>query len=145
MGWDECKRDFVRVVEVDNERVESLVEAALSRLNRARKSDVKDGVSLIVDDYYEVVKELLIAYMLKLGFRSKNHQCLFTFFYVQNPELEGEAVLMQQMSFFRNRFEYYGEKVPSSFYEKNKGEFERIIKLLLVLVKKNVSNGGIVK
>jgi len=35
-------------------------------LNRARTTKVsKENISLIVDDYYEVIKELLVAYLLK--------------------------------------------------------------------------------
>jgi hypothetical protein len=32
---------------------------------------------------------------------------------------------------------YYGEKVPEEFFINNKENFERIIKLLLDLIKKN--------
>ena len=67
--------------------------------------------------------------------RSKNHQCLISFFHLKNPNHEREAFLISQMSFFRNRLEYYGEKIPTIFYETNKDEFENIIKILLELIK----------
>ncbi len=130
MNWNECEKNFIREVEIDTERIESIKKKALKRLERAR-SPFKDDVSLAVEDYYEVVKELLIAYLLKFGIRSKNHQCLISFFYKNNPELETEANLIQQMSFYRNRLDYYGEDIPVSFYEKNKKEFESIIELLI--------------
>ena len=129
MSWTECEKNFIREVEIDNERIESIKRKALKRLERAREP-FKGDISLAVEDYYEVIKELLVAYMLKFGMRSKNHQCLISFFYKKNPELELEVNLMQQMSFYRNRLDYYGEDIPASFYEKNKEEFEHIIKLL---------------
>jgi len=130
MNWSECEKEFIRRVEVDGQRIEAIKKKALKRLERAR-NPFKEDISLAVEDYYEVVKELLIAYMLKFGMRSKNHQCLISFFYKRNPDMETEANLMQQMSFYRNRLDYYGEDIPKEFYEKNKNEFENIIEILV--------------
>ena len=126
---------FVRKVEVDGERVSSIVKKALQRLARARETRIcNENVSFVVEDYYEVIKELLVAYLLNGGLRSKNHQCLISYFYKMNPGYEVESGLISQMSFFRNRLGYYGEDIPMDFYEKNKGEFEAIIKLILSLI-----------
>jgi len=132
MNWEECKKKFIRNVEIDNERIESIIRKAMQRLERARKTDISlDTISFVVEDYYEVIKELLIAYLLKKGLRSKNHQCLISYFYKENRDYEGEAYLISQMSFFRNRLNYYGEDIPMEFFEKNKNEFERIIELIM--------------
>jgi len=42
---------------------------AMKRLKRARSATETE---FVVEDYYEVIKELLIAYLLKNGLRSKN-------------------------------------------------------------------------
>ena len=133
MNWDLCERDFIRKVEIDKERINSILNKARLRLERAKIS-IKIDVSLTVEDYYEVIKELLTAYLLKNGLRSKNHQCLISYFYKKNPDYEKEAYLISQMSFFRNRLNYYGEDIPKEFYEKNKIEFEHIIKILNKLI-----------
>ena len=136
VNWSLCKRKFIKKVEVDLERVESIKKTALLRLNRARNAKVSsENISLIVDDYYEVIKELLVAYLLKNGLRSKNHQCLISYFIKENPEFERESVLISQMSFFRNRLGYYGESVPVKFYNEKKQGFERIVDILLRLIK----------
>lgn len=136
MPWEQCKKEFIRKVEPDKERVNSIKTKALLRLERARRTEKKpEMISLIFEDYYEVIKELLVAYMLKEGLRSSNHQCLISHFYKKNPEYETEAFLISQMSFFRNRLNYYGESVPIEFYDKNKEEFERIINLILDLIR----------
>ena len=132
MDWNECMRKFIRKVEVDEERMKSITKKAMQRLERARATDVTlENVSFVVEDYYEVIKELLIAYLLKNGLRSKNHQCLISYFYENNPEYERESFLISQMSFFRNRLGYYGEDIPMEFYEKNKDDFEKIIRIIL--------------
>ena len=135
MDWSLCDRNFIKRVEVDKERVGSIVKMALKRLERARSTKViKDNVSFVVEDYYEVIKELLVAFMLKNGFRSKNHQCLISYFY-KEKKLEREAILIAQMSFYRNRLNYYGDSIPLVFHEENKKEFEEIIKILKGIIK----------
>ena len=136
MSWRGCERRFIRNVEVDEESIKSIVKKALQRLKRARKTEIGlETVSFVVEDYYEVIKELLVAYLLKDGLRSKNHQCLISYFYKQNPDYEKESYLISQMSFFRNRLGYYGEDIPVDFYKKNKNEFEKVIGLILKLIK----------
>ena len=142
MSWEECRRDFIRHVEIDKERIKSIKKTALKRLEMTKEIELNkpispDNVSFIIEDYYEVIKELLVSYMLKNGMRSKNHQCLISYFYKENPEYEREAFLISQMSFFRNRLDYYGEKVPMDFYTYNKDDFDEIIRILLEIIEKD--------
>jgi uncharacterized protein (UPF0332 family) len=71
-----------------------------------------------------------VTYLLKNGFKSKNHQCLISYFHKENPKFEREAMLIAQMSYFRNRLDYYGERVPLDFYITNKEDIAKIIELL---------------
>ena len=136
MNWKECEEKFIRKAEVDKKRIESLLEKTRLRLKRARNTELNsETVSLIVEDYYEVIKELLVAFLLKNGLRSNNHQCLISYFYKENPDYEKQAFLISQMSFFRNRLNYYGESIPLEFYGKNKKEFENIIEIIKTLIK----------
>ena len=140
MNWSECESKFIRKAEIDKERVNSIIEKAEIRLKLTKtiKIDMKT-VSFVVEGYYEVIKELLVAYLLTNGLKSGNHQCLITYFYKENSDYEYEAKLISQLSFYRNRLNYYGETIPMSFYEKNKKEFEEIIKIIENLIIKEVS------
>ena len=131
MGWGKCENLFVKSCFVDIERIESIKEKALQRFNRAKKE--KEILSFKVEDYYEAIKELLAAYLLKNGLKSKNHQCLISFFLKKNPSYLYESNIIAQMSYFRNRLNYYGENVPIEFYNKNKNEFEEIFNLIFQL------------
>ena len=139
MDWKECKNNFIRRVEIDIARRDSIIEKALIRLKRARDTKLnEENVSFIVEDYYKVIKELLTAYLLNNGLRPKNHQCLISYFYKENPDYEKQAFLISQMSFFRNRLNYYGESIPLEFYGKNKKEFENIIEIIKNLIKRDL-------
>ena len=128
INWSSCEREFIKRVEIDNERINSIKKMALKRLKRARDTKLSaDSVSFIVEDYYEVIKELLVAYMLKKGMRSKNHQCLISCFYKENKVYEREAYLIAQMSFYRNRLDYYGDSIPLTFYKANEGNLRQLL------------------
>jgi len=136
MNWEECKRNFIKQVEIDIDRIKAIEEKAMLRLKRAKNTKInQENVFLVVEDYYEVIKELLVVYLLKNGLRSKNHQCLISYFYIKNKLYEKESYLISQMSFFRNRLNYYGENIPVEFYNKNKEDFEKIISVLKGLIK----------
>lgn len=137
IDWDICEKEFVKEAEPDLKRVDSIVKKAEFRLVIVRKiEEIRQNISFIVEGYYEIIKELLVAYLLKDGLRSKNHQCLISYFYKKNPEFEFESNLMSQMCFFRNRLDYYGEDIPEEFYFNNKENFEKVIKLVFGLLKR---------
>ncbi|MFT4310454.1 MAG: hypothetical protein ACMXYC_02380 [Candidatus Woesearchaeota archaeon] len=136
MSWKECERSFVRKVSVDMPRIDSLKKSALLRLHRA-EHPFEGNLSFALEDYYEAIKELLVAYMLLCGYSSSNHQCLISFFYQQHKEYEFEALLIQRMSLYRNRLGYYGEQVDNAFVTTHIKEFRRIITLLDTLVSTN--------
>lgn len=136
MPWGECTAKFIRKVHPDPARIKSIVELAKERWDFVKGIPLTDkNVSFVFDGYYEVVKELLVALMLKKGMRSGNHQCLFTFFLREYPNNEAEANLISQMSFLRNRLEYYGERVDYIYFKEKYKSFEGIVGLLLRLIK----------
>ena len=135
ISWDVCEKNFIKKVEVDMERIESIKKIALKRFEKLKKDNFsKDEISFLIEDYYEIIKEFLVVYLLKNGMRSQNHHCLISYFSKMHPELENEADIISQMCFFRNRLGYYGESVPVEFYQSKKEEFDKIVNLLSDLV-----------
>ena len=136
MDWKKCEKGFIRNVEVDSERINSIKEKALLRMNLIDSLVVDEKtVSFIVEGYYEVIKELLVAYLLQNGLRAKNHQCLISYFSRENPDLEHETMIIAKLSYYRNRLDYYGETIPTTFFDENKSEFKNIIKQLQLFTK----------
>jgi uncharacterized protein (UPF0332 family) len=136
MSWSECKENFIRNVASDPQKIASIVEMAQERLDFVKSLSANEkNASFIFDDYYEIIKELLVALMLKSGMRAKNHQCLISFFAKEHdyPQLVN---IIKQMSFLRNRLDYYGERVEYSYFSANQNKFEEIIKLLNELITK---------
>lgn len=138
MEWEECKKGFIRSIEIDNEKIKSIINVSLLRTEFIKSiSANQNNVSFVIENYYETIKELLVALLLKKGLRSKNHQCLITYFYNNYGEYEFEANLILRLSFLRNRLEYYGEKIDFEFYNKHKEDFSSIIKLLKKIIEED--------
>ena len=88
----------------------------------------KPGVKIVA-----VVLLLIFAHE-QIGWVQEGKPVWTNHSYKENPDYETEAYLIAQMSFFRNRLGYYGESIPMSFYDKNKEEFKKAIKLILNLI-----------
>lgn len=135
MDWNLCKREFLKEVETDPAKINSIIKTAESRLEMIKSLEANmKNCSFVVEGYYEVIKELLVALLLSRGLRAKNHQCLISYFYKNYPRHEAEAHLIAQMSYFRNRLDYYGELISIDFYEKNKADFNKIIAIIRSLI-----------
>jgi len=104
IDWNKCEEEFIRYVDEDSQRITSIIQKARQRLEIIDSITFsEETISFIVENYYEVIKELLLAYLLKARMRSRNHQCLISYFLQKNPNHETEATIIAQMSYYRNR------------------------------------------
>lgn len=135
MAWRTCIEGHIKKVEPDNDKIASILKMCRIRL-RVINGIVLDEetASIIATDYYEVIKELLVALLLKKGLKSDNHECLISFFKENYRKQEYEAKIIYQLKDVRNRVSYDGVFVKKDYIEMNKLEFNHIIKLLHKLV-----------
>lgn len=136
MGWKECEKRHIRKVKVDEEKIKSLLKVCSVRLKFLEKQDVdRETASIISEGYYEIIKELLTALLLKKGLKSDNHECLVSFFKENFPDREYETHMIYELKNIRNRIAYDGLFVEKVYLEKNKVEFKHIIEFLLKQIK----------
>ncbi len=137
MDWDTCEKEHIRVISFDEDKIKSILKMCSVRLKFIKKQIIDDETaSIITEDYYEIIKELLTALLLKNGLKSDNHECLISFFKKNYPNLEYETGIIHELKFIRNRISYDGFFVEKEYLNKNKLEFEHIINLLLGLIEK---------
>lgn len=128
MDFKVCMKRHLRRVVCDESKVNSLVKIADARLKAIRqiKKD-EETASIIVEGYYEIIKELLVALLLKHGFKSENHECLISFFKNNYPDYEYEVTIIHNLKNIRNRINYDGLFVKPHYLEDNELEFIHII------------------
>lgn len=137
MSWETCKNEHIQNVQVDKEKIESIKRMCSIRQKIIPQIKLDDDTaSVIATDYYEIIKELLVALMLKNKMKSDNHECLIAFFKHKFPKYEYEVNTIYQLKEVRNRVSYDGVFVKKEYVLMNQLEFENIIKILLELLEK---------
>ena len=132
MDWEVCKKEHISKVEPDQDKINSILKMTKVRhrvLNYIKQDS--ETTSIICENYYEIMKELLIAIMIKDGLKSKNHECLVSYFKRKYPNYEFEISVIHYLKKIRNKISYDGFFIEEDYLEKNKLEFEHIINLLI--------------
>lgn len=137
MSWERCETEFIERVECDIDKINAILKMSKVRLHFFQKQEAdEETATLITEGYYDVIKELLIALLLKDGLKSKNHECLISYFKKKYPQHEYETQCIAELKTIRNRITYDGDFIKKEYLEKNRLEFEHIISLILSLIEK---------
>ena len=96
MPWKTCTKEHIKNVEPDKDKIISIMKMCKIRLRVTEEVKLDDETaSVIAADYYEVIKELMTALLLKDGLKSDNHECLISYFKEKYPENEYESHTVQ--------------------------------------------------
>lgn len=143
MNYQRCKRDYLMIVERDIDKIKSILKMSGYEIEILETIDInKKTASKLAKDYYEIIKELLIALLLTEGKKSSNHECLISFFKEKYPKFEFESTVIHELKNIRNRINYDDYFVEQGYINQNLLEFRHIIKLLKKLIKENVPEMG---
>jgi len=115
-------------------RKESLIEMAKERFEDIKK---ESKIYKIVEEYYEIIKELITALMYQDGFKTLSHKMLIV--YLQNNYKNfdsAEIFLIDDLRKLRNNIVYYGKKVEKEFLLNNEKDIKFVISKLFKTLKK---------
>jgi len=130
--------DIFRITK-DKERAGDLFVMAKERLGMI-KTIPEDKTYKIIEEYYEIIKELLTALMYADGYKTLSHIKLIAYFSEHYKELEHSQIkLIDTLRKFRNDIVYYGKKISHNFLINHKRGIENIIKILIKVVEYKLS------
>lgn len=115
---------------------------ALKDMAEERFSDIKkeEKIYKIIEEEYEIIKELLTAIMYSDGFKTLSHKALIS--YLENNYNKyfdkEEFILIDELRKLRNDILYYGQKIDKSFLINKEAQIKVIIKKLFNLVKEKL-------
>ncbi|MBN2368305.1 hypothetical protein JXC34_04760 [Candidatus Woesearchaeota archaeon] len=89
---------------------------------------------LLIEGYYEIIKELLAVLLLKNGLSSDNHECLISFLREKHPELDYETAKIYELKKIRNDIAYRGVLLKKEYLDRNKPELKHIMKKLMEMI-----------
>lgn len=105
------------------------------REKRIALSNDEEFTTLLIEDYYEVIKELATAILNLEGYKTLSHKTLFEFLKGKYEVFTiSEIELMDELRKIRNRVVYEGFFIKSDYLKRNKA----IIKTILLKFKKLV-------
>ena len=106
-------------------RMVLLIEERIKKENRER------FVSLIICDYYEIIKELITSILLIDGYKALSHKDLIDYLGENYKEInEKEIDLIDNLRIFRNRISYEGFEIDKDYLTRNESGYIQIIKKL---------------
>ena len=114
---------------------------SLLEMARERLKDIKENKKTykIVEEYYEIIKELITALMYSNGVKTLSHKMLIYYLEENYQELKkAEIVLIDNLRRLRNEIVYYGQKVEDDYLINNEKDIKSIINKLIELNEKEL-------
>lgn len=125
--WDENCED-VRKISKDFELAKSLMKMIEERERFVRQIDPTKFTSIVIESYYEIIKEAITALMALDGFKTLSHEILvgyLKFFYKEFSDYEINFI--DDLRKLRNNINYRGLFVKYNYWERNKDTINKII------------------
>lgn len=125
----------VMPVKKDENMALSLVEDAKQRFSYFSKQEIKEeNIKFIFESYYESIRELLDAIMIKEGYKSYSHQAPIVYAKDKKIISEKDAIILDSLRQKRNKSKYYGKTFDYDYLIEKiiflKDKFKEIMKEL---------------
>ena len=128
--WEEARNQVIKTA-IDKEKAKSLYLMLKERKEAVKFLEPLRFTSIVIENYYEIIKESLTALMALDGYKSLSHEILISYLKRFHKEfLEHEIVFIDEMRKLRNKINYDGFKVRPQYYEINKENILKIIEKL---------------
>lgn len=140
LPWDETS-DKVSKIRPDSEKAKALLKMTELHEGRAQLTPLPTMATLLVEEYYEIVKELITAIMSCDGWKTTSHELLVGYLAQFYPEFNAaEIALIDQLRQMRNDIDYRGVMINPEYLERNQAAILDVITTL-----KDVTNKRITK
>lgn len=90
--------------------------------------------------YYDVLRELISAFLIFDKVEISNHICLFSYIVVKHPELELDWEILDDMRQLRNRICYYGKELSREDWKSYNLKFSVYISTIKRLVEGRIND-----
>ena len=126
--------DLIKITP-DNERAKSIIKMISLIEERIEKQDKIKFSSLIIADYYEIIKELITAVLLIDGYKTLSHKDLVDYLKEKYSEFsQYDLSVIDSIQALRNRIAYEGFFIEHSYLNRNEDYFKKIIQKLKILI-----------
>lgn len=123
--------DEIFKISKDERRAKALKEMAKNRLSNIYS--LKEPYR-IIEEYYEIIKELLTAFMYLSGYKTLSHKLLIEYSEKNIKSLSTQDIsLIDELRVKINNIVYYGEQTSMDFLKSREPKIKEIISKLMKL------------
>jgi len=131
--------EYIIKISPDKEMVKSILSMVEIRELRIKETNREKFVSLLVEDYYEVVKELATSIMNLDGYKTLSHKELFIWIKKRYSEFTDEVInIINNLRTTRNNVVYEGFFVKEHYLAKKLEVIDGVIFKLKSIVKRKL-------
>jgi len=139
-SWEESQ-DEVNKVRQDKEKAKALLKMIDSRLELHKGTDKEKFTTLLVETYYEIIKEGITALMAIDGYKTLSHEVLIVYLKKFYREFSTQEILLaDQLRWLRNKIVYHGRPVERDYLDRNEKQIKEIIEKLRKLIQKKYAD-----
>lgn len=134
--WNEFS-EKVSKLSPDTEKAKALLNMVNLREERIKLTPFPNFATLLTEEYYEIIKELMTAIMCADGWKTTSHEILIGYLAEFYTEVSRSNIsLIDQLRVIRNDINYRGVKINPEYLQRNKKTITNIIKELKEILKK---------
>ena len=131
MDWSKCLEKNVRERTPNPSEARSLKKMASIRMeDNDRRERTEENISLIVETYWEINRQLITGLLNLKGFKSYSQDCLIIFLEEFYNLKKNELELLDQLRRLRNDIDYRGEFLDREYLDRNEENIKQITEKL---------------
>ena len=136
--WDEASESATKIIP-DKEKAKALLKVISLREKNIDMMKGEEFMTLIVESYYEITKELITALMSIDGWKTVSHELLVGYLAKFYKEFsQAEIYVIDQLRKTRNDIAYRGLIIKSDYVARNRNSIIGIINKLKQTVKRKI-------
>jgi hypothetical protein len=130
--------DLIKITP-DKDKAKSIVRMTSLIEERIKKCNRREMAALIITDYYEIIKELIISIILVNGYKTLNDKDLIEYIKEKHKEFNpSEITFLEDLRVLKDRISYEGFFVEPSYLERNEEYFRNMIKKLRGIINQSI-------
>jgi len=140
MKWEDCLEYKVKKIKENPEQAKALLQLAKRRLESIKKRRKDEYPQLLIESYYEAIKELISSLLAIHGYKSYSHECLISFLneYYSGFLDDFQLHFLDGMRKLRSDIQYRGRDIADDYLERNSPTIEKIIEILFKIIQKEL-------
>lgn len=136
--WD-ATSEKVSKIKPDKEKAKSLLQIIQLREKNIGTMKADEFATLVVEGYYEIIKELITALMSIDGWKTVSHELLVGYLEKFYKEFSGaEIYVIDQLRKTRNDIAYRGVMIQQDYLTRNRKAVLQIIDKLKQVIQKKI-------